>query len=105
MARFDIYENTGAKKDTAPFLVDVQNDFVQPLATRIVIPLVKADTVSNKPTGDVFPMLRVNGTEHYLFTPQLAAAPLNRLKKPVASADADDIAKIRGAIDKVFGGF
>ncbi|MFI4939234.1 MAG: CcdB family protein [Burkholderiales bacterium] len=105
MARFDICENTGANKARAPFLVDVQNDFIQPLATRIVIPLVATTAISTKPTEDVFPIVLVNGKQHYLFTPELAAAPIIRLKVVVGSATAEDRDKIQNALDKVFGGY
>lgn len=105
MARFDIYENTGLNKARVAFLVDVQNDFIQPLATRIVIPLVVASAVSKKPTEDVFPIIHVRGNAHYLFTPELAAAPVTRLKMLVASASTIDRGKIQNALDKVFGGY
>ena len=40
MAQFDVYENinTSSKKDM-PFLLDVQNDILDELNSRIVVPL------------------------------------------------------------------
>jgi hypothetical protein len=40
MSRFDVHANpdVGERKHT-PYLVDVQNDFIDGLATRVVIPL------------------------------------------------------------------
>ncbi|MBI1892373.1 MAG: CcdB family protein [Burkholderiales bacterium] len=105
MARFDIYENPGANKAIAPFLVDVQNDFVQSLATRIVIPLVAIKAIGKKPPDDVFPLIRVKGKKYYLFTPELAAAPATRLKTLVGSAEVEDRAKIQNALDRIFGGY
>ena len=40
MARFDVYSNpVVAERKHTPFFVDVQNDHIDALATRVVIPL------------------------------------------------------------------
>ena len=40
MAQYDIYKNTNKNtKETFPYLVDIQNQIIADLATRLVIPL------------------------------------------------------------------
>jgi toxin CcdB len=40
MARFDVYANpTAAERRHTPFYVDVQNDFINTLSSRVVVPL------------------------------------------------------------------
>ncbi len=40
MPRFDVYANPQAEeRHTTPFFLDVQNDHIQALGTRVVIPL------------------------------------------------------------------
>jgi toxin CcdB len=102
MARFHIYQNTSTRSAVAPFLVDVQNDFIESLATRIVIPLMAANAIKRKPTGDVFPLIQVLGTAYFLFTHELAAAPLTRLRTIVGTVNVEDRIKIQNALDRVF---
>jgi toxin CcdB len=41
MAQFDVYENLNERtKNSIPFLLDIQNDVLKNLFTRVVIPLV-----------------------------------------------------------------
>ena len=39
MARFDVYPNPGAHGSTTPYLLDVQNDLLDGLDSRMAIPL------------------------------------------------------------------
>lgn len=105
MARFHIYQNTSTRRAAAPFLVDVQNDFIESLATRIVIPLVAVNAIRSKPTGDIFPLIQVLGTTYFLFTHELAAAPLTRLGTIVGMVNVEDRIKVQNALDRVFGAY
>lgn len=105
MARFQIYKNTGNRSAVAPFLVDVQNDFLEALKTRIVIPLVVPSTLKQSPPADLFPLIDVNGKPHVLFTPELAALPLTILKLAVATVSQADRHAIQEALDRVFGAY
>lgn len=41
MAQFDVYENINEKtKEQIPFLLDIQNDILKNVSSRVVIPLV-----------------------------------------------------------------
>ena len=103
MARFQVYRNTGNRSAEAPFLVDVQNDYLGALTTRIVIPLVAANTLKHKPPGDLFPKIEVDGKAYVLFTPELAALPLTMLRTTVGSISEADRRAIQEALDRVFG--
>jgi toxin CcdB len=105
MARFQLYRNTGSRRAEAPFLVDVQNDYLGALTTRIVIPLVAANTLKQKPPGDLFPTIEVDGKDYVLFTPELAALPLTLLRTTVGSVSEADRHCIQEALDRVFGSY
>jgi toxin CcdB len=105
MARFQIYKNTGKRSAVAPFLVDVQNDFLEALKTRIVIPLVVPGTLKQGPPADLFPLIDVNGQAHLLFTPELAALPLTVLRTAIGAVNQADRRTIQEALDRVFGAY
>jgi toxin CcdB len=105
MARFQIYKNLGNRSAVAPFLVDVQNDFLDVLGTRIVVPLLTADTSKRRPPGDLYPLIKVNGKDYVLSTPELATLSLTVLKTPVGSVSEDERGLIQGALDRVFGSY
>ena len=47
MARFDVYRHPDAKQRVAtPFLLDVQNEYISGLQTRVVLPLRSAERVA-----------------------------------------------------------
>jgi len=48
MAQFLLYKNTGDSRDTYPFFVDVQNELLDSLNTKLVIPLILADQLTEK---------------------------------------------------------
>ncbi|MFA6920998.1 MAG: CcdB family protein [Gallionella sp.] len=105
MARFEIYRNSGSHADDVPYLLDVQNDLLQGLETRVVIPLRRCDRfpVSRLPQR-LTPVFRIEGVDCLLETPKLAAVPQRLLKQPVCSLTAEQ-AVITGALDFLFQGF
>lgn len=105
MARFQIYRNLGNRSALAPFLVDVQNDFLDVLGIRIVVPLLAAHVLKHRPTGDLYPVITVNGKEHLLSTPELAALPLTVLKTTVGCVSVGERRLIQEALDRVFGSY
>jgi toxin CcdB len=105
MGRFDIYSNPGRNKASIPYLVDVQSNVISALATRIVIPLraMAGFSIPALPS-DLFPIITVDGIDHFLDTPQMAAIPLCELKMKAGSAHAQQLA-IQTALDRVFGAY
>ncbi|MGH8711698.1 MAG: CcdB family protein, partial [Burkholderiales bacterium] len=44
MAQFDVYRNANpATRARIPYLLDVQSDLLEPLTTRVVVPLCKPE--------------------------------------------------------------
>jgi toxin CcdB len=105
MGRFDIYRNPGRTAGTFPYLLDVQSDHVSGLATRLVIPLQSIETFGNvRIPNDLCPIVRIDGNDYFLDTPQLGAIPARELTAFVASASDHQI-EIIAALDRVFGGY
>lgn len=103
MGRFDIYSNPGRNKDSIPYLLDVQSNVISGLSTRIVVPLRTLTRFSaSELPADLFPIIAINGIDHFLDTPQMGAIPLSELKVKAGSAQAYRFA-IQTALDRVFG--
>lgn len=78
MAQFDVHRNTNPdSRECAPFLLDVQSDLLDPLATRVVVPLIKAEEIS-KPAKRLNPRLTVENIAIVMSTAELAGIPLVR---------------------------
>src|SRR5690606_9949151 len=105
MARFDVYRNTGRHVATTPFLLDVQSNHLEGLATRVVIPLRRRDALpSVKLPQDLTPILLIEDIECFLDTPSLAAVPAKELGKEITSLSPHQT-EIIGALDRLFGAF
>jgi toxin CcdB len=105
MGRFDIYRNPGKNKESIPYLVDVQSNVISGLSTRIVVPLrTLAKFSALDLPADLFPIIAVNGENHFLDTPQMGAIPLSELKVKAGSARAHQF-DIQTALDRVFGAY
>ncbi len=73
MAQFAVYRNKNPRtKSTFPWLVDVQSDLLEPLNTRVVIPLTKVAGLVKKPVSHLTPTVTFDGDAYVLMTPQLA---------------------------------
>ncbi|WP_105534325.1 CcdB family protein [Solimicrobium silvestre] len=88
-----------------PYLIDVHNNIVSGLISRVVIPLrpLQQFQALNIPI-DVFPLISVNGNDYFLDTPQLGAIDSGELKNIVSSAQIYQF-EIQNAIDRVLGGY
>lgn len=94
MAQFDVYTNPNKKsQDTFPFIVDIQNPLINGLATRLVIPMVKANNLKNLTLGKLTPSITYEEQHYLLLTPQLTSMPSELLKNPIGT-----IKDRRGAI-------
>ncbi|HMO48173.1 MAG TPA: CcdB family protein [Rubrivivax sp.] len=104
MARFDVYANPdSSERRYTPYFVDVQNDFIDGLATRVVIPLRK-EAAFALPARDLNPMISVLGTSLVLDTAALGAVPVTELRKAVLNL-REERELIHDAIDALFGGY
>ena len=102
MARFDVFANPEAsERKHTPYFVDVQNDFIDALNTRVVIPLRREASFGAR-ARNLNPALTVGADNVVLDTAALAAVPLNELRKPVANL-RDSRALVQEALDALFG--
>ena len=104
MARFDVYRNPfAAERSHTPFVLDVQNDHLGPLATRVVIPL-RRESVFGPRASDLNPSMAVEGLAVVLDTAAIGAVPDAELRKCVSNL-RDHRADILAALDTLFGSY
>ncbi len=85
MAQFDVYENPNpASQKTIPFLLDVQTDLLDNLATRVVVPLVASAAIP-KPGRHLNPAFSIGETGVIMSTAEIAGVSIKSLGKRVCS--------------------
>ena len=88
MAQFEVYRNTNpATSAEIPFLLDIQSGLLEPLATRVVVPLL-AHTVVPRPARHLNPVFEIQGERVVMSTAELAGVPRSVLGLKVASLEA-----------------
>ena len=101
MAQFDAYENINEKtKEQIPFLLDIQNDILKNVSSRVVIPLV----ISKEAINFLNPQFIINEIDVILSTAELASIPMEILGNKVCSLK-DKREEIIGAVDFLVTGF
>jgi toxin CcdB len=104
MARFDVYPHPDpVLRKKTPYLLDVQNNHISRIATRVVVPMRPASLFS-QPMRDLNPTFEIAGKQLVLDTAALAAVPSVELKKPVLNL-APHGATIVAALDVLFGAY
>ena len=99
MARHDVYKNPKGEG----LVLDVQNDILDMIALRVVVPLLPSDKYQ-KIANRLNPEFKI-GDRHYVMTPQLiAAVPAAALGAPVANLKQHHN-EITQALDMLFHGF
>lgn len=104
MARLDVYANPStAERRLTPYFLDVQNDYIDRLDTRVVIPL-RHESAFGPRARDLNPLLQVNGHPVVADTAALGAVPRAELRKPVARLQ-DAREPVQAALDTLFGSY
>lgn len=86
MAQFEVYANPSKKSRVYyPYLIDIQNNYISSLDTRIVIPLGKASYFENEIMTKLQIKVAYEDQELILMTPQISSIPRSSLKEPVGS--------------------
>jgi toxin CcdB len=98
----DVHTNADDAVGCMPYLLDVQADLVADLATRIVVPLVRAASFGRR-ADPLHPVFVVDGEEVVMATHLLAAVRRSAIGARVASL-LDRRAVIIGAIDVLSSG-
>lgn len=94
MAQFDLYRNgNSATRARIPYLLDVQSELLDSLATRVVVPLCKPGILKGRLAERLNPVFEVEGREVAMLTPELAGVPVKALGEPIANLSSQ-----RGAI-------
>ena len=104
MARFDVCANPFAgERRRTPYVLDVQNDHLSPIGSRVVIPL---RTVSGfgAAARDLNPTLDVEGKRVVLDTASIASVNAGLLHRPVARLAQQHI-EVMNALDTLFGSY
>ncbi len=102
MARFDLYRFDA---NGVPFVIDVQADLLDDLASRVVIPLRPAREADKEALDRLNPMIEFDGEEYVLMTTDIAALPVKRLGEKIASLGDRHGDRISAALDFLFAGF
>lgn len=99
MARFDVFTLAG----TDTFLLDVQADLLDQLASRVVVPLLPAESTP-APVRRLNPVFEIGGRKYLMATQFLTAIARKDLGKHHRSlAEHED--QILGALDMLVQGF
>jgi len=104
MPQFAVYKNRNeATRGRFPLLLDVQSDLLEPLGTRVVVPLSPAVTARTRAMQALTPKITVAGKEYLMLTPQLAGISVRQLGTLVDSVPSER-GKIIGALDLLITG-
>jgi toxin CcdB len=99
MAQFDVYR---LGREGVEFVLDLQDEMLENLSTRVVAPLALPETVG-PPMKTLNPRIAVGGLDYILLTHLLAAIPVTALGNPAGSASSQRDA-IVAALDLLFTG-
>jgi toxin CcdB len=85
MPQFSVHLNPNADSyASTPLLLDVQNELVSNLDTRVVVPLCPASAMKGKRIKTLTPVFEIDGKLYVMFTPQLAGISKNQVGAKVA---------------------
>lgn len=94
MTQFTLYKNQNRKsKEAYPYFVDIQNDLLDTLSSRLVIPLTPCIYLDDSNISNLCPKTTLDDECFVLLTHQMTNVPLSALKTPVTSLEhlRDDI--------------
>jgi toxin CcdB len=101
MARFDVYRSRDAR---GLLLLQLQSDFHDRLATRIVAPLQLESKAKSEKMERLNPVIAVDGKNYILMTADLAAVPVSVLGQKLVSLKKEQH-RIIAAVDFLLEGF
>ena len=104
MAQFDVYENPNEETNqTIPYLLDLQADLLDNLATRVVAPLVAAAMMGGA-VKHLNPRFKIKDNVVFMSTAELAGVRISALGERVGSL-SEQRNEIIAALDFLFTGF
>ena len=103
MAQYDVFPNPSRSgAEGIPYVVVIQNDLLDGLATRLAIPLAEPDAMGKVPAV-LCPTVRVNGRRLNALAHYTAPLPTKLLRSPVDNVSAQASALVT-AVDAVLSG-
>lgn len=103
MAQFDVYLNpNAATRKSIPYLLDVQADLLDTLATRVVVPLILAEEMGLA-AKHLNPQFKIKGVAVVMSTAELAGVPNRSLGDKVTTLKSKRD-EIIAALDMLFTG-
>lgn len=98
MTQFDVHRNPDPRgRNTIPYLLNVQCNLLDGLATRVVAPLVLA-AEAGKPAQRLNPVFEIEGNHVIMSTAEIAGIPARALGEKVTSLSGQR-AEIIAALD------
>ena len=103
MAQYDVFPNPSRSGvQGIPYVVVIQSDLLDSLATRLTIPLAEPDMLAKVPTV-LCPSISVNGRRLNALAHYTAPLPAKLLRRPVDNVAAQASALV-AAVDAVLSG-
>ena len=103
MAQYDVYANpSSSAADGIPYVVVIQSDLLDALATRLTMPLAVLD-VATKVSTALCPVITVKGKRLHALAHYAAPLPAKVLRRPVDNVAAQASALV-SAMDAVLSG-
>jgi len=103
MAQYDVFTNPSkSAADGIPYVVVIQSDLLDALATRMTIPLAVLDAQIKVPIA-LCPIVAVKGKRFHALAHYAAPLPAKALKRPLANV-ASQADMLVSAIDTVISG-
>ena len=104
MAQFDVYANPNpATRARIPYLLSVQSDLLESLATRVVVPLCKPEVLKGKLAERLNPVFEIEDRKFALLTPEVAGVSAKVLGERIGNLSGRR-GDIIAALDLVFTG-
>ena len=104
MAQLDVHRNNNSESmSSIPYLLDVQSGLLSDLATRVVVPLVKASEFG-PPVRRLNPVFEIDGVRVVMSTAELAGVPKNMMGETVGTLDGSRD-EVIAAVDFIIRGF
>ncbi len=104
MPQFSLYKNNDISSNkTYPYFIDVQNDLLSDLNSRLVIPLTTPEKLDNMDVKRLCPVVHIEMGDFVLLTHQMTSVPASILKTEVTSVEKYRY-EILGAVDMLISG-
>lgn len=89
MSQFILYKNFDKSTSNAyPYFVDVQNELLSTLNTRLVIPLTPLHLLEQKVPSHLCPTIHIKQGDFVVLTQQMASVSTKMLAEPVSDLGA-----------------